>query len=175
MGKKEKILFYIVIINILFMIIATIIIYINLSKPYLIDEKSSSTTIIDFYRTSLYWLALPALSCVILVASIKQKWACIFSCFLSFSFAIVVALGPVLISVIDSLSGPWIGTSGQTTGSGYIILQQMASISISLCFIRCIIAIFQHKISKDKRVFEILQTKRTKNNITQTDDDNNCK
>ncbi len=149
MDKKGKMALSMVIINILLMLITTIIIYTNLSKPYLVDKTAFSTTIIDFYRTALYWLALPALSCVILVASIKHKWLCIFSGFLSFTFAMVVGFGPAMISSIDSLTRPWIGTSGYTLGSGYRILERLAFISIFLCATRFIIAIIQHKRTKE--------------------------
>lgn len=148
MDKKRKAVLFIVVINVLLMIITTIIIYTNLSKPYLVDETSFSTTIIDFYNTAIYWLALPALSCVVMVASIRYKWLCILSGFLSFAFVIVVAFGPSTIAVFDAITEPWIGTSGYTVGSGYIILERLAFISIALCVIRFIIAIFQYKMNK---------------------------
>ena len=117
MEKKEKVLFYITIINILLMIIITIILYANLSKPYLVSENNSNN-IMEFYGKSVLGLTLPAISCILLIASIKQKWLCIISFFLSFSFIFVVVWGQILTATLDSLTGPWIGTSGYTIGVG---------------------------------------------------------
>ena len=127
----------ITIIIVLFMIIISIYMYLNLSKPlYYYDNCGDGwiyVNVIDHFKHvwgAEWMLLLPTLSCVTLIASIKFKWLSIVSIFLSFTFYIA-AQPPGLVD-IPKLVEP--------TGSLFYI---MCIIGLGLCFARFVIAIIQ--------------------------------
>ena len=158
--KSRKILMIITIIIALFMIIISIYMYLNLSKPLYYNENGGDwlkVNVIDHFKSGCgagliiffnfevqpWMLLLPILSCVALIASIKFKWLSIVSIFLSFTFYIA-AQPPGLVD-IPKLVEP--------TGSLFYL---MCIIGLGLCFARFVIAIiqWQRKIEITKKYIE---------------------
>ena len=132
---SRKSLMNITIIIILFMIIISIYMYFNLSKPlYYYDcGEGWNVNVIEHFKHvwgTEWMLLLPTLSCLVLIASIKFKWLSIVSIFLSFTFYIA-AQPPGLVD-IPKLVEP--------TGS---LFYTMCIIELGLCFARFVIAIIQ--------------------------------
>ena len=131
----EKILLIAAIVTAVLMVAATVVIYINFPEPlyYDINGEGTTTTTLEHLNGESAWLiALPAVSCLVFILSVKFGWLSILSALLFFFFWVAASPG----GLIDI---PKIASGGDA-------IYFMCAFAFALCLIRLIIMLIRYAI-----------------------------
>ena len=104
MQRKKQVFSILLGIDFSLMLVATILLYILLPRPfYYWTESGLSFTAVDTLGKDLWWLMVPAAACLLLLVSVRYNWISLIAGGLPIAFGTVLYLVPSVAMATESM------------------------------------------------------------------------